>query len=88
MLFHLSGKDLLCNNGGVALAFEEMHTPYASEREIREQKLRNAHQRKKNRKTNGALQKYTYHQLHKTIPRNKMFYATAALPFNGARIPS
>ena len=64
---------VLCNLGAVALAFEEMHTPYASGREICVQKVGNAYQWKEieKRMTN----------FKSTSQRSKMFCA------NDARFP-
>ena len=63
----------------VALAFEEMRTPYASGREICVQKFGYTYQQK--RKTNGAFQKHLYD--HQTIQRNtEMWFANdACIPF-------
>ena len=56
----------------IALAFNEMRTPYASEREICVQKFGNAYRR--NRETNGPFQEHLYH--HQTVQRNtEMLFA-------------
>ena len=70
---------LINTTSAVALAFEEMRTPYASRRKICVQKFRNAYQR--NRVTNDAFQEQFYDRVHQTIQRNKMLFA------NDARFP-
>ena len=50
----------LATQPAVALAFEEMRTPYASGREVCVQKFVNAYQRKET-ETNTAFQKHLYH---------------------------
>ena len=56
-------------------------TPYASGRQICEQKLRNVYQRKKNREINYAFQMHLYHWVHQTIQQNIVFANNAHFPF-------
>ena len=65
----------------VVLAFKEMHTLYASRREICTQKFGNATIQYQHRETNDAFQKHLYH--HQTIQQNTeiMFANDAQFPF-------
>ena len=67
-------KALHPKQSAVALAFEEMRTPYASGREINSvQKFGNGYQH--NRETNGAFQKHLYHR------QTMLFANDARFPF-------
>ena len=82
----VSFKYYICYTA-VALAFEEMRTPYASEREICVQKFRNAYQR--NRKTNGAFEKHLYHHASNDSAKYwNVVRKRCALPFHNTRVAS